>query len=109
MTPEEKIYYTIGEVAAMFNVAPSLIRFWEKEFDELKPRKTSGGTRKFNREDIETIKTIHFLVKEQGYTLAGAREKMKTDRLKIKDKAEIVERLQKIKHFLTGLKKQIRD
>lgn len=77
----EKKYFSIGEVAIMFNVAPSLIRFWEKEFDILKPRKNTKGNRQFTREDIENFKRIYNLVKEKGYTLQGAKDELKNARL----------------------------
>ena len=66
---ELKLYYSISEVAEMFDVNESLLRFWEKEFPQIKPRKTSGGTRQYRKEDIETIKLIYHLVKEKGMTL----------------------------------------
>ncbi|HEX8549741.1 MAG TPA: MerR family transcriptional regulator, partial [Cytophagaceae bacterium] len=69
----EKLYYSIGEVAAMFSVAPSLLRFWESEFDILKPRKSKKGIRQFTNEDIENLKLVHYYVKDKGYTLQGAK------------------------------------
>jgi DNA-binding transcriptional MerR regulator len=73
----EKLYYSIGEVAEMFNVSKSLIRFWETEFDILKPRKSQKGNRLFTKKDIENLRVIYYLVKEKGYTLEGARMKLK--------------------------------
>jgi DNA-binding transcriptional MerR regulator len=73
----EKLYYTIGEVSKAFKVNPSLIRFWEKEFEVLKPKKNSKGTRRYSSVDIENFQTIHHLVKEKGYTLEGAKEQLK--------------------------------
>jgi DNA-binding transcriptional MerR regulator len=72
-----KLYYSIGEVAAMFGVNTSLIRFWEKEFDIIKPNKTKKGNRLFSAEDIENFKKIFILVKGEGHTLQGAKEKLK--------------------------------
>jgi hypothetical protein len=65
----EKLYYSIGEVAEQFNVAPSLIRFWESEFEIIKPKKNRKGNRQFTREDIDNVRTIYHLVKEKGFTL----------------------------------------
>lgn len=70
----EKIFYSISEVSEMLQVNPSLLRFWEKEFDTLKPRKNKKGNRLFTKEDIEQIKLIHHLVKEKGMTIQGARK-----------------------------------
>jgi len=72
-----KLYYSIGEVATMFGVNTSLIRFWEKEFDIIKPSKTKKGNRLFSEEDVENFKKIFILVKGEGYTLQGAKEKLK--------------------------------
>ena len=75
--PEDlKLYYTIGEVSAMLGVNASLIRFWEKEFPVLKPKKNRKGNRLFTKQDIQHLKEIYHWVKEQGYTLEGARKKM---------------------------------
>ncbi|MBU3662610.1 MAG: MerR family transcriptional regulator [Bacteroidetes bacterium] len=107
-TPEhiEKIHFTIGEVAAQLQVAPSLIRFWEKEFPQLKPQKTEGGTRKFTQKDIQVLKRIYHLVKEEGFTLQGAKERLKEGNQKA-DLQEIKERLTDIKKFLENIKNQL--
>jgi len=107
-TPEhiEKIHFTIGEVAAQLEVAPSLIRFWEKEFPQLKPLKTDGGTRKFTQKDIQVLKRIYHLVKEEGFTLQGAKERLKEGNRKA-ELQEIKERLSEIKKFLEHLKDQL--
>ena len=76
----EKLYYTIGEVAEMFNVNPSLIRYWEKEFDIIKPKKNKKGNRFFTIEDIEHFHIIYYLVKELGLTLKGAQKKLKENK-----------------------------
>ena len=68
-----KIYYSISEVAQMFNVNESTLRFWEKEFPQLNPKKAGRGVRQYKAEDIEVVKLIHYLVKERGMTLPGAR------------------------------------
>ncbi|PRY15628.1 transcriptional regulator [Pontibacter ummariensis] len=103
----EKQYYTIGEVAAMFEVAPSLIRFWETEFDQLKPRKNKKGNRQYTPKDIESLRTVYHLVKERGYTIQGAKEVLKNKPVQTKDKIEIIESLEKVKAFLLGIKEQL--
>lgn len=77
MNEIEKLYYSIGEVADMFEVNASLIRFWEKEFPQLHPRKNSRGNRVYSKKDIELFKKIHFLVKEKGFTLEGAKNALR--------------------------------
>ena len=99
----EKLYYTIGEVSKAFKVNPSLIRFWEKEFEVLKPKKNSKGTRRYSSVDIENFQTIHHLVKEKGYTLEGAKEQLKI----IKKKFEVIKKLEKIKATLINIKGEI--
>ncbi|MDA9676652.1 MerR family transcriptional regulator [Flavobacteriaceae bacterium] len=99
----EKLYYTIGEVSKAFKVNPSLIRFWEKEFEVLKPKKNSKGTRRYSSVDIENFQTIHHLVKEKGYTLEGAKEQLKI----LKKKFEVIKKLEKIKATLINIKGEI--
>ena len=103
----EKQYYSIGEVAAMFEVAPSLIRFWETEFDVLKPRKSKKGNRLFSPKDIENLRLVYHLVKERGFTIQGAREVLKNQSVQIKDKVEIIQSLEKVREFLVGIKNQL--
>ncbi len=103
----EKLYYSIGEVAELFEVNPSLIRFWEKEFDVLKPKKNRKGDRMFTQEDIGQLRLIYHLVKERGYTLQGAREKMKQNREDVVDNVAVIDSLNRIKYFLLDLKEQI--
>jgi len=79
-----KLYYTIGEVAEMFHVNTSLIRFWEKEFDIIKPKKNKKGNRLFTPEDLDNFKVIYNLVKEQGLTLEGAKKYLKENRKVVK-------------------------
>ena len=103
----EKIYYTIGEVAELFEVNASLIRFWEKEFDFLTPQKNKKGNRLFTKEDINKIRIIYHLVKEKGYTLQGAREKIKRNREDVEKQVEVIDSLQRIKSFLLELKNDL--
>lgn len=101
---EEKILFTIGEVASKFGVNTSLIRFWEKEFDIIKPQKNKKGNRLFTRKDVKNFGIIHHLVKEKGYTLQGARQKLKGENGDTERDAEIAEKLKKMKSFLLELK-----
>ena len=103
----EKKYYAIGEVAEMFNVATSLIRFWESEFDVIRPKKNRKGNRQFTKEDIENVRLIYHLVKERGFTLQGAKDMLKHDNGTIKGKMEVIESLNNVKQFLVELRNQI--
>lgn len=98
-----KLYYTIGEVAEMFDVNTSLIRFWEKEFSAIKPKKNKKGNRLFTAKDIENIRLIYHLVKEKGFTLEGAKSQLKKGTDKTTDNQEVVDRLQAIKKELQKL------
>ncbi|MFL0352026.1 MerR family transcriptional regulator [Xanthomarina sp. GH4-25] len=103
----EKRYYGIGEVAKAFNVNTSLIRFWEKEFDVLKPKKNAKGNRKFTPEDIKNLKFIYHLVKERGFTLDGAKTHLKEEKKKSLNNFEIISKLEDIKTQLTKIKEQL--
>lgn len=103
----EKKYFTIGEVAEDLNVATSLIRFWEGEFDIIKPKKNRKGNRQFTKEDIRNVKLIYHLVKEKGYTLQGARDFISSDASKAMDRLELIESLRKVKKFLETLKTEL--
>jgi len=104
----EKIYYSIGEVAEMFNVAPSLIRFWESEFELIQPKKNRKGNRQFTKEDIENVRTIYHLVKEKGFTLQGAKEMLRNDSQAVKDKMEMISSLRRVRQFLTEVREKLR-
>ena len=104
---DSKIYYAIGEVAKMFEVNTSLIRFWEKEFDIIQPKKNKKGNRLFTKEDIANFHVIFHLVKERGFTLEGAKNKLKGNKEDTIKNAEIVQSLQKIKGFLIELKQEL--
>jgi DNA-binding transcriptional MerR regulator len=103
----EKLYYSIGEVAELFNVAPSLIRFWESEFDIIKPKKNRKGNRQFTKEDIDNVRTIYHLVKEKGFTLQGAKEMLKNDTQAVRDKMEMIESLKRVRSFLVELREKL--
>jgi DNA-binding transcriptional MerR regulator len=100
----EKKYFSIGEVAEMLDVATSLIRFWESEFDIIKPKKNRKGNRQFTREDIDNVKLIYHLVKEKGYTLQGAKDLLKNGNDALKEKIEIIDSLRKVKSFLLEIR-----
>lgn len=104
----EKIYYSIGEVAEMFSVAPSLIRFWESEFDLIQPKKNRKGNRQFTKEDIDNVRTIYHLVKEKGFTLQGAKEMLRNDSQAVRDKMEMITALKKVRQFLTEVREKLR-
>ena len=102
-----KLYFSIGEAAEILGVNTSLIRFWEKEFIILKPKKNKKGNRQFTKEDIENLKVIYHLVKERGFTLQGAKEKLKKGKKSTKKEVDIVESLENVKSFLLDLKNEI--
>jgi DNA-binding transcriptional MerR regulator len=103
----ERVYYSIGEVARMFNVNTSLIRFWEKEFDIIRPQKNKKGNRLFTPKDVDNFHKIFHLVKERGYTLQGAKDKLKTGSDDFNRDFEINKTLDNLKEFLIALKKQL--
>lgn len=103
----DKRYYKIGEVAKAFNVNASLIRFWDKEFDVLKPKKNKKGNRMFTPDDIKNLQMIYHLVKEKGFTLEGARQKLKSKPDEIKDNFDIISKLEAVKAELLKIKNQL--
>ena len=103
----EKLYYSIGEVAEIFTVAPSLIRFWESEFDIIKPKKNRKGNRQFTKEDIDNVRTIYHLVKEKGFTLQGAKEMLRNDSQAVKDKMEMLDSLRSVRNVLVELREKM--
>ncbi|NNJ89315.1 MAG: MerR family transcriptional regulator [Eudoraea sp.] len=103
----EKRYYGIGEVARAFEVNTSLIRFWEKEFDELQPKKNAKGNRKFTPDDIKNLQLIYHLVKERGFTLDGAKTHLKEERKKTLSNFEIIQKLERVKAELIKIKNQL--
>jgi len=103
----EKRYYGIGEVAKAFDVNTSLIRFWEKEFDVLKPKKNAKGNRKFTPEDIKNLKFIYHLVKERGFTLEGAKTHLKEERKQALNNFQIISKLEDVKNQLIKIKEHL--
>ncbi len=106
---KDKLYYTIGEVAKMLDLSTSLIRYWEKEFDIIKPKKNKKGNRHFTTGDIDSIKLIYHLVKERGMTLKGAKQKLKENKGGTEHNFEIIQKLQDIKDMLLSMKKELDD
>jgi len=106
---DNKLYYSIKEVAAHFDVNESLLRFWEKEFREIRPRKTDGGSRQYKKEDIESIALVYNLVKEKGLTLEGARQTLRLKKDEEARRIDLIQRLEKIKNELSELKKGFED
>lgn len=103
----EKRYYSIGELAKAFDVNTSLIRFWDKEFDILKPKKNAKGNRMFTPEDVKNLQLIYHLVKERGFTLDGAKVHLKEGQKKTLDKFEIIRKLEAIKTNLINIKNEL--
>lgn len=104
---EGKRYYSIGEVAKAFGVNASLIRFWDKEFDILKPKKNAKGNRMFTPEDVKNLQLIYHLVKERGFTLEGAKTHLKEGQKKTLDQFEIISKLEGVKMQLLNIKNQL--
>ncbi|MGB1040029.1 MAG: MerR family transcriptional regulator [Flavobacteriales bacterium] len=100
---DKKLFYSIGEVAKLFNVNASLIRFWEKEFKQISPQKAESGKRKFTEKDIRNIEIIYDLVKEKGFTLSGAKEELKSNRKSNSKLNKIELKLKQIKSTLAEL------
>lgn len=110
LNKELKLYYSIGEVSAMFGVAESLLRFWEKEFPEMiTPRKAGRNVRQYTKEDIEKIRLIYHLVKEKGMKLAAARASLQKNKSGEQQTMEVLERLQNIKQELQSIRKELSE
>lgn len=103
----EKRYYKIGEVAKAFGLSNSHIRFWEKEFDILHPKKNAKGNRLFTQEDIKNLQLIYHLVKERGYTLDGAKSKIKSEKKELYNKQGVISKLELVKNELIKIKNQL--
>jgi len=106
ITLPEKRYYSIGEVAKAFDVKPSLLRFWEKEFKEIQPKKKQSGTRKYTPENVQTLQYIYHLVKEKGMTLQGAKKQLQ-NQSKAQSKEALLSRLEGLKASLEQLKEHL--
>jgi DNA-binding transcriptional MerR regulator len=104
-----KYYYSIGEVAKMFNVNTSTIRYWEREFDVLRPRKNKKGNRLFTERDVRYVHVIYQLLKVKGYTLAGAKTTLKEKFSDYEERIILLETLDKTRNFLVGLDKSLAE
>ena len=105
--PTEKLFYKISEVAKMFEVNISTVRYWEKEFDILKPKKNKKGNRLFTPKDVANLRIIFHLLKERGFTVDGARKKLKEKKKNKIDNIEIVNHLRDIREFLVKLREEL--
>ena len=101
----EKLYFKIGDVADRYGVNPSLIRYWEQEFEIIKPKKSKGGTRLFTRKDVDNFEIIYHLVKEKGMTIQGAKAFMsRQEKTESTDKLTVINTLKRTKEMLTEVK-----
>ena len=103
----EKLFYPIGEVAQMFDVSVSSIRYWEKEFNILKPKKNKKGNRMFTKKDVENLRIIYHLTKERGFTLEGAKRKLRENKTDTIDNIEIISHLKNIRKFLVDFREEL--
>ena len=101
---EEKLYYSIGEISKILGISTSKIRFWEKEFDIINPKKNKKGNRLFTKKDLENIKLIQHLLKEKKYTIDGAKKKIRANPKKINLHQKVIENLKKIKKELIDIR-----
>ncbi|MBD1424875.1 MerR family transcriptional regulator [Sphingobacterium arenae] len=99
-----KLYYTMGEVTAMFDVNASQIRFYEREFDIIQPKKNKKGNRLFTQNDISNLKIIFNLVKDKGYTLQGARDYIRSNKNEVKENQRVIDSLERLKKFLVEVR-----
>ncbi len=103
----EKLFYPIGEVAQMFDVSVSSIRYWEKEFNILKPKKNKKGNRMFTKKDVENLRIIYHLTKERGFTLEGAKRKLRENKTDTIDNIGIISHLKNIRNFLVDFREEL--
>lgn len=106
---DSKIFFSIGEVARLFDLNESTLRFWEKEFDNIQPKKTTKGFRQYTKADIENIRMVYHLVKEKGMTLVGAKKVIHDNKRKLSTKLELLDRLTAIKEELLAIKAEIKE
>ena len=105
--PTVKLFYKISEVSKMFNISISAVRFWEKEFDIIKPKKNKKGNRLFTPKDIKNIQIIHYLLKERGFTVEGAKKKIRENKSDTVENIEIINHLKVIRKFLVKLREEL--
>lgn len=104
---KKKLFYSIGEVAEMLGEQTSAVRYWEKEFDIIKPQKNKKGNRLFTAEDVENLQMIHYLLKEKGMTIAGVRKKMSENPDDVRKNHEVIQSLKKIRTMLVSIRDNI--
>lgn len=104
----KKMFYSMGEVSEMLDVKPSLVRYWEGQFEVLKPKKNKKGNRLFSPEDVEMLKLIYHLVKERGMTLEGAKKSLKQNKKAISRDSELLERLQRVRSLLEEVREDLK-
>ncbi len=102
-----KLYYSISEVAQMFGVNESLLRYWEKEFPMIAPKKVGGNIRQYRKEDVDNIRLVYYLVKEKGMTLAGAKQRLKQNRETVVRNSEILDHLKEIREELVRMRNEL--
>jgi DNA-binding transcriptional MerR regulator len=100
----DKLYYSISEVAESLDVSQSLLRYWQTEFPVIDPKRNKKGNRFYSKKDVENLRLIHHLVKEQGHTLQGAKEKMRKKANRVKENVEMIDRLKHVRTFLLDIK-----
>jgi DNA-binding transcriptional MerR regulator len=105
----KKLYYSLKEVTEMFDVNASLLRFWESKFEVLQPKRSTKNRRMYSDEDVKNLRIIHHLVKERGFTLQGAKEKMSDNPADMANKVDIINSLEEVKGFLLQLKAQLKS
>jgi DNA-binding transcriptional MerR regulator len=103
---DKRLYYSIQEVADHFAVNVSLLRYWEKEFENIRPKKTAGGTRQYTKDDIQQIEVVYHLVKEKGMTIEGARQTLKSNKDDEEKRIEAIARLQEIRKELASIEEE---
>ncbi|MAQ32254.1 MAG: MerR family transcriptional regulator [Flavobacteriales bacterium] len=108
MKDDNKLYYSIGEIANILKVNNSLIRFWEKEFEIIKPKKNSRGNRIFTKKDLENITLIHHLLKEKKYTIDGARKKIRENKDGAQKNFQIIDKLKNIRQKLSEIRNELK-
>ena len=106
---DHKLYYSIGEISKILKVNTSLIRFWEKEFDIIKPKKNLRGNRVFTKNDLENIRLIHHLLKEKKYTIQGAKKKIRENKDGAKKNLAIIQNLKDIRNDLTKIRDELKN
>ena len=102
-----KLYYTMGEVTQMFDVNASQIRYYEREFEILQPKKNKKGNRLFSPDDVENLRIIFSLVKDKGYTLQGAKDHLRSNKDEEKENQKVIDSLERLKHFLLEVKAKL--